>query len=673
MDARYKQAGERASKREGKALFGRRRVRWALAALAAGACFSGFRAQAQAIKDLTLEQLGSIEVTSQTKEPEQIWRTAAATSVLTPEDIRRLGATTIPELLRLLPGVFVGTVNSNQWAVGVRGFTSNFSKSLLVLIDGRSVYTPLFGGVYWQVQDTVLEDIERIEVIRGPGGTVWGENAVNGVINIITKSSKDTPGLLATVNSGNLERLNGELRYGGTMSPKITFRVFGKGLLRGPEIHPDGDPYDAWHLARGGFRADWKAGPRDAVMVQGDLYHGNNPRRVALQDTDDPVSGGDVLARWSHTRGIDSNFFVQGYIDRTVREGIAGGLRSTTFDIDAVLKQRLNGRVAVLVGAGYRNNPTSFTQHQAAVDLVPHRQNPLLYSTFAQGELALVPDRLLFTLGLKAEHNLFTGWDLQPSGRLLYRATEHQTYWGSITRAVRSPSQLEENLRYVSTIANPSIEVLFNGNKNFEAETLMGYEAGYRHLVRPNVYLDVAGFYNQYDHLQGFLPGRFDTDPVTSAPSFTTLYGNTVKGSTRGVEFAPDWKVNPHWRLNGSYSLLRYNLRSRDGFSDPAAVAGYAGSTPLHMFSVQSRIDLAHGFELDGTLRRAGSLPAQKVAAYTTAGLRLGWRHHGFDVSVAGRDLLDAGHSEFGSGDGAVPTLGIRRSVFGKVVWTPRQ
>lgn len=636
--------------------------------------------QAQSIKKLSLEELGNVEVTAQSKEPEQVWETPAAISVLTQQDIRRLGATNIPDLLRMLPGVFVGTVNSEAWAVGVRGFASNFSKSLLVLVDGRNVYTPLFGGVYWQVQDLVFEDIDRIEVIRGPGGTVWGENAVNGVINIITKKSKETHGALSTTMAGNLEHYNGEAQYGGAVGKDFNYRIFAKGFLRGPEIHPNANVYDAWHMARGGFRTDWTPNKRDQLMVQADMYRGTNPRESLGMDTEEPVSGGDVLARWSRDisrkRDNSSNFYVQGYIDRTVREGLILGARQNTFNLDAVYQLQANARNTIILGAGYRNNPTDFTPHNPFVDFLPHQQNYTLYNAFAQDEIALLPNRLSLTLGMKAEHNPFTGWELEPTGRVLFRASEHQTYWGAITRAVRIPSQIERNFRLAAPLSlKPPLELLVSGNKKFKSETLLGYEAGYRQLLASNFYLDVAAYFNNYNQLQGFLPPVIEEDPVADPPepALTILYGNTVRGSTRGIEFAPDWKVNSWWRLTGAYSLLRYNLRSRDGFSDPASITGYVGSSPLNQIAVQSRLDIGREFEFDQSLRHVGSLPAQAVPAYTTANLRLGWHHKHFELSVVGRDLLDAGHTEFAAGDATVPTLGVRRSVFGKIVWTSKR
>jgi len=632
-------------------------------------------AGAQSLKELSLEQLGNIQVTTQSKEPEEIWQTPAAISVLTQEDIRRLGANNVPELLRMLPGVFVGTVNSSNWVVGVRGFTSNFSKSLLVLIDGRSVYTPLFGGVYWAVQDTLLEDIDRIEVIRGPGGTVWGENAVNGVINIITKKSTETQGALVTNVAGSLERYEGEVRFGGRVGTGLTYRGFAKGFLRGPEDHPNAMDPDGWHMVRGGFRADWTVDARDEVMLEGDIYKGTNPRESVGQSTEDPVSGGDVLARWtrdlSRSNDNSTNVYVQGYIDRTIREGTIFGDRQYTLDVDGVYQFHAGARNRVILGGGYRSNPMDFSKHFFIDDLLPHQQNYSLFSVYAQDETTLFSQRLTLTAGMKAEHNIYTAWEVEPAGRALFRVNDHETVWLAASRAVRMPSQLEEEFRLAAPIS-PKLELLISGNKNFQSEVLVGYEAGYRRLVTSNFFLDVAGYLNEYGQLQGFLPAVVETDPVANPPepALTTLYGNTVEGSTRGVEIAPDWKVTSRWRLKGAYSMLRYDLRSRPGFNDAATITGYVGSTPLGQIGVESWIDLGRGFEFDQTLRHEGSLPAQQVGAYTTADLRLGWRHKGFDLSVDGRDLLDEGHQEFGSGDGSVATLGVRRSVFGKMVWT---
>jgi iron complex outermembrane receptor protein len=315
----------------------------------------------------------------------------------------------------------------------------------------------------------------------------------------------------------------------------------------------------------------------------------------------------------------------------------------------------------------------TFTQHTPIANISPHQLNYRLYSGFAQDEIALSGQHLFLTLGIKVGHNIYTGGEFEPAARLLFRRSEHETYWAAVSRATRIPSQLEEGFRLAAPIRlTPPLELLISGNPHFQSEVLLGYEAGYRRLITQNFYFDVAGFFNNYDRLQGFLPTVLETDPVVNEPALTTLYGNTVQGSTRGIEFAPEWKIASWWQWKGAYSLLRYDLKSRPGFSDPNTITGYVGSTPLNQIAVESRVDLPKHLEFDQALRHEGSLPAQQVPSYTTADLRLGWHYKNFDLSANGRDMIDQGHTEFGAGDGTVATLGIRRSIFAKLVWTAK-
>jgi len=296
------------------------------------------------LKQLSLEQLGNLEVTTVSKEPEEIQRTPAAIYVLTHEDIRRSGATSIPEALRLVPGVEVAQIDSSTWAVGIRGFGSIFSKSVLVLIDGRNVYTPLFAGVNWKLQNVMLEDVDRIEVIRGPGGTIWGTNAVNGVINIITRNSKDTRGTLVSVGGGDVDQGTGEFRHGGSLGRNASYRVYGMAFGRGPEFHADRDNFDNWQLGQGGFRMDWDNQSNDSLTLQGDLYKGGvgarqnlsfySPPSSSIVDGTQDVSGGNILGRWRHKLDDGSNFQLQAYYDRTYRLGSQLGETRNTFDID---------------------------------------------------------------------------------------------------------------------------------------------------------------------------------------------------------------------------------------------------------------------------------------------------------------------------------------------------
>ena len=325
------------------------------------------------LKQMSLAELGSVEVTTTSKEPEQVWKTAAAVYVLTQDDIRRSGATSIPEALRLVPGVQVSRIDNDHWAVAIRGFADQFSKSMLVLVDGRSLYTPLFAGVYWALQDGILlEDVERIEIIRGPGATVWGSNAVNGVINIITKNSKDTHGQLATAGGGNVDRAGGGFRYGSSDGKNFNYRMYGKAGTRGPGSHSDDASYDEWRLGQLGFRSDWTASERDQLTIQGDMYKGGVGQRVGIGSFNPPaqiitdqaveVSGGNLLAQWRRDLHQGSDIQVQAYYDRTYTLAPHYGETRNTFDIDFIHHLGLPGRQDFIWGAGMRLSPSTFVQ-----------------------------------------------------------------------------------------------------------------------------------------------------------------------------------------------------------------------------------------------------------------------------------------------------------------------
>src|SRR6267154_1563105 len=397
------------------------------------------------LKQLSLEQLGNVEVTTASKEPVTIARTPAAVYVLTSEDIRRSGATSIPDALRLVPGVEVARIDSNKWSLGVRGFTGRLSRSVLVLIDGRSVYTPLFAGVYWEVQDTLLEDVDRVEVIRGPGGTIWGANAVNGVIDIITKSTKDTHGMLVSLGGGNVDQGIGEVRMGGTNGKGLDYRVYGKGFIRGPEFHPDGSNFDHWKTGQLGFRTDWNLNTRDMLTLQGDLYQGLDGERVAISLYTPPsrqvfngphdVGGGNLLGRWQRQFSKDSDIQIQGYFDRTTRYSPQLDEIRNTFDIDLLYHVTLKSSQNVLMGVGGRWSPDAIVQKFATLDFQPHNETDSIYSGFLQDQITLVPNKLALTIGSKFEHNNYSGFEIQPNVRLLWTPTPHQTLWGEIGRA----------------------------------------------------------------------------------------------------------------------------------------------------------------------------------------------------------------------------------------------
>jgi iron complex outermembrane receptor protein len=636
------------------------------------------------LKQLSLEQLGDVEVTTVSKDPQSVWKTPAAVFVITQEDIRRSGAKSIPEALRLAPGVEVAQTDGNQWSVAIRGFAGQFSKSLLVLVDGRSIYTPLFEGVYWDLPYVMLEDVERIEVVRGPGGTIWGSNAVNGVINIITKSATNTHGTLATLGSGTVDQGTGAFRYGGTAGKNFDYRIYGMGEIRGPEFHSDGDEFDHWRMGQVGFRADWKSGEKDTFTVQGDIYRGESGENLFIASFSPPaetpeqgpdyVSGGHLLARWQHTTGEGSDIQIQAYFDRTNRQDLELGETRDTFDVDFVQHVRIHGDQQLTWGLGARVSPSNFIQTSQGVNFLPNKQTDSIYSGFVQYELPIVRDKLTLTAGTKLEHNNFSGFDYQPSVRLLWAPTKHQSFWTAVTRAVRTPSRLDQDVEFailVQAAPPPPIYFQILGNPNLKAEQLIGYEAGYRAQINSNVYLDFTTFYNGYNDLQGY-GAPFAAEADTPPPPhlfFVLPYANVIEGHTVGAEIAPNWKITHWWQVRGSYSFLHMSLRDKPGFTDVGNLLGsYRGSSPRHLASFQSLFNLPKHFEFDQTFRYSDALPAQGVGAYSTADVRLGWHAgEGLDFSVVGQNLLRPSHAEFGGDPG--PLVGIKRSIYGKITW----
>ncbi|MGH9712820.1 MAG: TonB-dependent receptor plug domain-containing protein [Candidatus Acidiferrales bacterium] len=642
------------------------------------------------LKELSLEQLGDVVVTTVSKEPVKARLTAAAIFVITQEDIRRSGATSIPEVLRLAPGVEVARVDSDHWSIAIRGFAGQFSKSLLVLIDGRSVYTPLFSGVYWDVQNLVLEDVDRIEVIRGPGGTIWGANAVNGVINIITKNANNTQGTLATFGGGGVNQGVGAARFGGSVGKDFSYRVYGMGFLRGPESHSDNVGFDDWRLGQMGFRADWKKGDRDTFTVQGDIYRGETGERISLATFTPPaeifpndtayVSGGNIVARWQHQMGEGSDIQFQAYFDRTIFQDVELGETRNTFDFDFVQHKRIHGNQKLTWGLGARMSPSNFIQSSPGVNFLPNKQTDTIFSGFVQYEFPIVSNKLTLTGGTKLEHNNFSGFEYQPSVRLLWTPTDRQTFWAGVTRAVRTPSRQEQDVQFAIFAAPASPTLQFpayfdiTGNPNFHSERLLGYEAGYRTTITPHVYLDIATFYNIYHDLQSYGTLSFAVATTPPPTHFLLLlpYANGIEGHTVGAEIAPEWQVTPWWKVRGSYSFLHMSLRDAPGFTDVGNVLStYLGASPHHIVGFQSLLTLPKRFELDVTHRYVSKLPAQKVAEYQTADVRLGWHFREYlEFSAVGQNLLQPSHPEFGGDPG--PLVGIKRSVYGKVTWTRR-
>jgi iron complex outermembrane receptor protein len=635
-------------------------------------------------RDLTqrsFEELLNMEVTTVGRKPEKKSETPAAVHVITSEDIRRAGVNNLPEALRLAPGVYVGRIDSNKWAIGIRGFASRLSRSQLAMIDGRNLYTPLFAGVYWEVQDTVLEDIERIEVIRGPGGTLWGTNAVNGIINVITKDSSQTQGWLISSGIGTTDRSVTEFRYGGRHGADFAYRFWGKISAREPGFHATGSNFDNTETARAGFRGDWQ--PKSGGTFTLDAgYYGMQagqrarittltPPYITTVEKDATLSGGHLLGRWQRAWGETAELTLQSYYDHARRQELTFSENRDTFDIDLQYRFRPNRRHEFNWGGGYRVSSGDFHGVPTTIFL-PNRRTDHLPTAFLQDEIALVPERLALTLGIKLGHNGYSGFEHQPGARLLWKIASGHTAWGALSRAIRAPSRVEHDL-VATVLLEPATPTFFRllGDKTFSPEKLLAFELGYRVEIARSALVDIAAFYNQYDDLLSIEPSSPFTELLPSGTTavivpLRTLNG--MEGTTYGVEVTYGHQLSSWWRLSGSYSWLRLDLRPKPGSLDTSTPRSTEGGSPQHMVAIQSLFNLPRGFELDIFLLHVSELPAQSVAAYSTADVRLGWRvtPH-LDLSVAGRNLLQPHHAEFGGGSSGLTQ--VNRSVFGKLTW----
>ena len=632
------------------------------------------------LKGLSLEQLGNVEVTTVSKTPMKASQTSAAVFVITQEDIRRSGVRSLPEALRLAPGVDVAQIDSVKWAIGIRGFESRLSRSVLVLIDGRSVYSPLFHGVYWEVQDTLLEDIDRIEVIRGPGGTIWGANAVNGVINIITKHSRDTKGTLVSLGGGSVEQGLGSVRYGDGKG-NFNYRVYAKGIDQAPEFHYDNRPFDDWRRMQGGFRTDWDIDRNSSLTVQGDIYKGvsgesvrqtslNPPSSVVL-DQNAELSGGNILTRWIHTLHNGSDIQIQAYYDRVNRLQATQAEYRDTFDIDFVHHLRLARGQDFIYGLQARESPAHVPAIVPTYVFTPDNRTDQVYTAYAQDSLPLLPDRLTLTLGTKLLHSSFSGFDVEPSARIFWTPTSRQSFWGGVTRAVRTPSDIEDTLtNTVLQSTNPAVVTRTSGDGRFTAETLLGYELGYRSLISRTVSLDIATFYNRYNHLLSLEPGAPVSEVDAGVPVTVDPFenGNGIMGSTKGFEITPNWKPADWWRLQGSFSFLTMDMQKSSASGDTTTPPALTASSPRRQARIQSYFDVGRNIDFSIAWRYVSALPFYAVPAYQTADVQFAWRPMAHvELSVTGQNLMQPHHAEFGVDPG--PLVGIKRNIFASVTF----
>jgi len=617
--------------------------------------------------DMSLEELADIEITSVAKKPQKISFAASSVFVVSQQDIKRSGVTTIPDALRMVPGVQVAKLDSNKWAISIRGFNDIFSNKLLILMDGRTVYSPFFGGAHWDTVDTILQDIDRIEVVRGPGGTLWGANAVNGVINIITKKAKDSAGLLVSALAGNEERGQLSIRYGGDINADTQYRVYAKGF----EKDEAENGVDDWRMGRVGFRVDSEASKRDKLTMQTEVYAGEEGERAISNVSKPPfgtfaskadVFGGHVLFRWDRNLANDANFTLQAYYDRTEREHFYVNDKRDTVDIDFQHRLHSFWNQEFIWGLGFRYIADE-TSAGTLMAMIPEDRSDQIYSAFVQDEISLIDEQLILTIGSKVEHNSYTGFEYQPSARLLWKPYDNHSIWGAVSRAVRIPSRMEQDVVLKRGEVAPGVALAILGSRDMDAEELTAYELGYRFLAN-QVSFDLSLFYNKYENLRSI-----ERSSITIPGIFPVVVGNKLHGESYGMELTSSWTVYDNWRLHGGYSFVQIQLH-KDASSTDTTEEVDEGDTPHHQFNIRSLWQVSESWQLDaavryvGLVRGASELSKDAVDPYVTVDLRVAWQaHQSIELSVIGQNLLGK-HREFRGSTVETQATDVEPSVY---------
>lgn len=636
--------------------------------------------------EMDLAQLMEITITSVSKKPQSLSDAAAAVYVISQEDIRRSGVTSIPEALRMAPGIQAVQISASKWSVSSRGFAGYTSNKLLVLIDGRSVYTPAYSGTFWDMQHTMLEDIDRIEVIRGPGGTLWGANAVNGVINIITKSAKDTEGTLVKVGTGNENKLMAGARYGQKINENVSGRFYVSGNNRDSNVLEGGndDAYDGWGDAEAGFRFDGAIGDQDEWSVHGDLYKTDGDQIVYPLWTADsayPISdyssnsssGGNLVGNWLYTLDNSDRFSIKAYYDYNDREESYYEQTFNTFDIEAQYETSIGDRNSLTAGVGYRNIDGEFVSSYSVS--IPDQTNEL-YSAFVQDEIKLVDDLLWLTVGTKYEHNDFTGNEWQPSARLLWKPKDDHSLWASVARAVRTPSMIEDSgsitlATIANTMTDPPPEFLnmrLQGNEDYISEELVAYETGYRWQALDTLFIDLSAYYNDYDDLYG----TEALDPLTMQ------FDNKYEGYGYGAELALNWQATQKTSFALTYAYQELNLELKDKAIVAVRSNVYDDGTAEHSVGLRSSTDMTEEWQVNWWFRYIGEIegvnttdPMQPITvpAYADLDVNIIWKpSKNLEVMLAVSHLLEDERIQYVS-ELITPVTEIERSVYGKITW----
>jgi iron complex outermembrane receptor protein len=630
------------------------------------------------LKELSLDDLMEMEITSVSKRAEPLFDSAAAVYVITGDDIRRSGFNSIAEALRMVPGLQVAQKTSSLWAITSRGFNDQFSNKLLVMIDGRPIYTPIFSGVFWGSKDLVLEDIERIEVIRGPGAALWGANAVNGVISIISKNSKKTQDGLVSAVVGNQDQAIGSIRYGGSLGDLATYRVFGKMFKRDDFADETGaGAFDEWKVARGGFRIDWDPNEKDSFFFDGDYYKGDlgnmndtvpisfSSPLISNETNRDPIKGGHFLVSWVRTLEGGSEFKTQFFYDREERdiENISD-IKLDRFDFDFQHRFFTESNHEIIWGVNNRTISDKFGD-SFSLAAAPNKRIYNNFSFFVQDRLELVQDFLSLTVGSKFTLNRFSGFEIQPNIRFALTPDRKNTFWGAVSRAARTPSRTEDGdlsqarVRATNTSSELPLFVTAFGSNDYKSEKLTAYELGYRTQFRKDLFLDVVGFFNHYDDLR-FAPRGTSFLDTSSTPHLVLpiFLSNSRNEDTYGVEISSQWEVLDFWKLNASFTWFEASSEDIDG------------NAPDTQWQVRSYLDLPYEFEFDFGIYFVDDLSGQNISDYTRLDARLGWKPmEKLELSLVGQNLQDPEHSEFlsGTANNFFKATQVQRSVFGKL------
>jgi len=630
------------------------------------------------LTEMSLDALMGVKISTVSRKQQRLTDTAAAAYVISQEDIRRSGASNISELLQMVPGMDVAQINSSSWNISPRGLKQVFSKMILVQIDGRTIETPIFSGVNWDVVDTMLEDIDRIEIIRGPGSALWGANAVNGVINIITKSAADTRGPLIT-NTFSTDGLpSSSARFGGQSGSNTYYRLYAKGFDKNGYLENTGThTHDPWKQTQAGFRVDSNEHKGISYTAQGNIYSGREFESFSIAEgivsSNTIISGSNVLAKWSSTAVDGSTASLQMYYDKTRRRSIHLPETRDTFDVD--YQNRIIARAdnEIVWGLGYRHSRDSVSG-SGPIAFGPSTGVTQLFSVFAQDDINMSDGRDCLTVGSKVEHNSVTGWEIQPNIRFLRKISEHRTVWLAVSRTVATPSRGEQradiNLQTAPGSDAPPPPNDGNVNNDLNSETMIAYELGYRTNIGMRASIDVAAFYNSYDNLRGFIFDGQQTIPG----SVTTDIANIAKGSSYGLEIAPKWNVTDKWRLAAAYSLYKEDEHTNSSGELLGSVA--AGGSPKNKLNLRSYLDLSEGRELDiftyyvdgSSVTRINETPI-RIPAYMKLDVRYGW-HAGnsLEFSFGVQNLCNTRHNEYASATGIIADE-IPRTYYLKTTW----